>query len=419
MSGMKKEIKYQRISTDPQELVQPTGMRRPQKSALKGVLEEPYRVFFPLAIGAGILGVLVWPLFFWGAISIYPLELHIRLMTEGFVGGFVLGFLGTAGPRLLSARSLGLKELGGALILFLGMMFFHLIGYTMIGDVLFGGLIVGVLVAFGGRVMKRGDVPPPGFILAGMGVVSAAVGAGCLVAFRLVGEGAFLYRLGVLFVSQAFTLLPILGVGGYVLPMFLGLPGKHAFKDSRTPPPEWKKEAWLALAVGCLLVFGYLLEAIGRVQMGSLLRAVVSVFYLLRVVPFYLPMKSIGWLAQFIRVGLIFILAGQFLGVFFPLYRMGSIHTFFIIGMTCVVLGVATRAVVGHAGKGFLFRTPLRVFILIALGLIGSSIFRLCADHFMEDRSLLLAVASVLWAVPVLIWAIRVIPNVCVFDPED
>ncbi len=421
MSEEKTKIRYQKVTPVQSEMVWCQGMApaKVKRSVLLAVLEEPYRVFFPLAIAMGILGVLVWPLFYGGVLKVYPLELHFRLMSEGFVGGFILGFLGTAGPRFLSARALVLPELSGGLLLFLGAMAFHLLGYTVMGDALFGGLIVALLVVLGVRVVQREDVPPPGFVLAAIGILAAVVGAGCLVVFRLGYESTFLYRLGVLFVSQALTLLPILGVGGYVLPAYLGLPGKHAFPDSRTPPPGWKKEALWAIITGVFLIFSYLLEAMGRVQTGNLLRAAVSTVYLLRTVPLYLPMKSVGWLSQFIRIGLICVLAGPFFVAFFPMYQRGGIHASFIVGVTCVTLGVATRAVLGHAGKGFLFKTPLRFFIAIALGLIGSFFFRLGADHVLAQRMWFLALASFLWMIAVLIWVVRVMPNVRVFGSED
>ena len=69
------------------------------------VLEEPYRVFFPLGMLAGIWGVLMWPMFYAGWLKFYPGEAHTRMMIGGFMGAFVLGFLGTAFPRLAGNRS--------------------------------------------------------------------------------------------------------------------------------------------------------------------------------------------------------------------------------------------------------------------------------------------------------------------------
>ena len=36
------------------------------------VWEEPFRVFFPLGFCIAVVGVLLWPLFFWQTIATYP-----------------------------------------------------------------------------------------------------------------------------------------------------------------------------------------------------------------------------------------------------------------------------------------------------------------------------------------------------------
>ena len=64
---------------------------------------EAYRLLFPLGVLASLLGVLLWPALYAGWLTWYPLEAHTRLMTACFGGCFVVGFLGTAVPRLVDA----------------------------------------------------------------------------------------------------------------------------------------------------------------------------------------------------------------------------------------------------------------------------------------------------------------------------
>src|SRR6478735_8271833 len=64
--------------------------------------KEPFRLFFPIGALLGVLGVALWPLYYTGVVE-YPAILHARLMIEGFMASFIIGFLGTAGPRLTSA----------------------------------------------------------------------------------------------------------------------------------------------------------------------------------------------------------------------------------------------------------------------------------------------------------------------------
>ena len=81
---------------------------------------EPYRVFFPLGILFGLSGVSLWPLYFSGLHKFYPGIMHARLMIEGFLGAFIVGFLGTAGPRLTGTAPLSRAELGWLLALLVG-----------------------------------------------------------------------------------------------------------------------------------------------------------------------------------------------------------------------------------------------------------------------------------------------------------
>ena len=73
-------------------------------------LQEPFRIFFPIGVAVALLGVALWPLFHWQIINFYPGFIHARLMSVGFFGAFIIGFLTTAVPRFLSAPKLKDKE---------------------------------------------------------------------------------------------------------------------------------------------------------------------------------------------------------------------------------------------------------------------------------------------------------------------
>ena len=112
---------------------------------------EPFRIFFPLGLFLGVVGVLLWPLFVWHAIEFYPAQAHVRLMIEGLMGSFILGFLGTAGPRLLDASPLIAAETCALFILQMVSAFLHLVQRQTAGDILF--LIV--LLLFVGMMARR------------------------------------------------------------------------------------------------------------------------------------------------------------------------------------------------------------------------------------------------------------------------
>ena len=97
--------------------------RRKHELAMKGHLtrwaSEPFRLFFPLGILAAVAGVMMWPLLYAGHLGFYPGEAHARVMIEGFMGAFVLGFLGTAFPRLTGNATWSRGELALQLLLWL------------------------------------------------------------------------------------------------------------------------------------------------------------------------------------------------------------------------------------------------------------------------------------------------------------
>lgn len=110
---------------------------------------EPYRIFFLSGILFSIAGVLMWPLFYKGHLSFYPGISHARVMIEAFGGAFVVGFLGTAGPRMLGAPRLKPWELVPLFSLHLASGICHLKGLTIWGDGLFLALLLGPVMGVG------------------------------------------------------------------------------------------------------------------------------------------------------------------------------------------------------------------------------------------------------------------------------
>ena len=47
--------------------------------------KEPFRIFFNQAIVAGVLGVALWPLHFWGGMESYPGIPHVRVDRKSVV----------------------------------------------------------------------------------------------------------------------------------------------------------------------------------------------------------------------------------------------------------------------------------------------------------------------------------------------
>ena len=103
---------------------------------------EPFRIFFPAAVLAGLIGVGLWPVMLLGWTENYPGPSHARLMVQGFFGGFIIGFMGTAMPRLVEARPLSAREAFSLLALFLGNIAATTLGMNALADGFFVGEIL-------------------------------------------------------------------------------------------------------------------------------------------------------------------------------------------------------------------------------------------------------------------------------------
>src|SRR6185436_17462809 len=93
-----------------------------RRATLADLGKEPFRIFFPEGVLAGIIGTTLWPLHFLGVVTMYPGQAHARIMAGGLFGAFIFGFLGTAMPRMLSAPALGNRNVFTLLCLHLAMV---------------------------------------------------------------------------------------------------------------------------------------------------------------------------------------------------------------------------------------------------------------------------------------------------------
>src|SRR5947209_19769938 len=105
-----------------------------KRIALSDLVKEPFRLFFPEGVLAGVIGVSLWPMYVFKLVSQYPGDAHARIMAYGLFGGFIYGFLGTAMPRLLSAPPLGTRNVLTLLTLHLGMIIAFVMQKLFWGD---------------------------------------------------------------------------------------------------------------------------------------------------------------------------------------------------------------------------------------------------------------------------------------------
>lgn len=391
------------------------GRRRP---GWRELTREPFRVFFPLGILLGVLGVSLWPLHFLGVLPSYPGVAHARLMAHGFFGCFVFGFLGTALPRMLGTRPIPPAVITLLLALQATAMALQVTGLTAGADAVFLGALVLLAAVLAVRFRTRTDLPPPGFVLAALGLL--CVVAGLLLGLAPVADEADAGRIVLQsrLVYQGFLLLPVLGVGGFIFPGLLGATNRHDFPEMRRPDGAWRAKAAEALAVGLLIVASFFLEVRGAVSLAHALRFGAAAFYLFRQVPLYESAGRRSTVSNGLRAGLVLMLAGLLAVALLPQWRVALLHLTFASGLVLVTLAVATRVLFGHSGQPQRLHAR-NVWLIVAFALLfTATLTRITGDFVPRILPTHYSYGALMWAAGALLWAWQALPAVLVADRE-
>ena len=380
--------------------------------------EEPFRLFFPLATLAGIVGVMLWPAMIWGWMEGYPGPSHARLMIHGFFGGFVLGFMGTAMPRLAAAPPFRGREVGLLITWFLGSLVANALGWNGTGDVLFVfGL--GTLFFFLRARCRAGiSQPPPTFLLVVLGFASAVLGLGVQAFSRWSEPSIELLSLGKLLSYHAFILLAVMGAGGFLMPRFLGTGVRRKAGSDEEAAGIRRQDLRVAQVAGGAVLLSYGMEAAGWFLWAAMLRSASFVSFLC----YHIPIERLRWswkgVHPFLLTGLACIPIGILSASWLPGARIGLLHFELMGGFGLITLGVATRVVLGHSGRRErLERTQpilIAVLVLVLLGLLsrvsGEFLARIQMSHYLY--------AALSWVGGLVLWAWWVLPGVLRPDPE-
>ena len=210
----------------------------------------------------------LWPLFYAGKLAFFPNVSHARLMIETFGGAFVVGFLGTAGPRMAGAPKLTTVELAVLFTLHMANGVFHLRARTQAGDACFFVLLAVVMASLALRVARfRREWPPPQMLLALTGLLCGLAGT-ALWLWPGATEEVPGRRLAGLLLYQGLLLAPVLGIGSFLFPRILG----NDFGEPASPEDS-RRRLVRAGATAAALVASFPIEAWGWPRTGCLLRA--------------------------------------------------------------------------------------------------------------------------------------------------
>jgi hypothetical protein len=218
---------------------------------------------------------------------------------------------------------------------------------------------------------------------------------------------------------QGFVLLPILGVGPFILPRFFGLQSPHDFPEMHLPTGAWIKKASLALGVGVLIIGSFFVEVSGWPRVAHAIRGLTTVAYLLLEFPFHRAPKASNALGASLRLAFLTLVGGFGALVFFPVHRIGLLHLTLIGGFAVITLVVATRVVYGHSGNIERLRGPNRwLFAAVTLMLLAMAT-RISGDLWPAVMASHYTYGALLWLGAVLFWAVYVLPKVRQVETGD
>lgn len=384
-----------------------------KRRIVASLAEEPYRLFFPLGIGVGIVGVALWPLWLAGWLEPYPGPAHVRMMTEGFFTAFILGFLGTAGPRMLNVRPIGLLQWSAIVNLWLSAQIASLAGASNLAEAGFAGAILIFLAAIALRCGQRQGLPPPGFVLVLISLAGAVLAALTQMSW-IQGLTPALPNLiwisGRNFLNETYILLPILGAAPFFLGRLGRLPPKHLSLEQSLPDRAWRQKACLCLVTGSGILTAMVLKSAGWVHSGAFLQCALTAGFIFTQVPWNYP-KPVPTLARIAQISLLCLVVAPMAEAVWPGERLAWRHLLVISGFQWVTVCVATWVVFAHAGHRdqCLRRWPVLRWCALAWAI--AVISRMAAEWGPAIRDSHLFYAAFLWIAASLIWLWFLLPR--------
>ena len=370
---------------------------------------EPYRVFFPIGVVAGLIGAGAWVAHAFGWIG-WPGPLHRGLMMPVFEVAFVLGFLLTSMPAFTHGAKCRPAELGGAVSALLVAFVATLFSWPAVADAASFAAVFVVGSALMSRIRVGTIAPPEEFQFVAFGILSEMSGAALRLAIAVGAPLDLPPRFADRLTSLGFVLSLVLGFGGLLVPTFAQFRDPLVIQGIAGPHERRGRRGLYSLAI-LLLAAAFVLEATRHPRAGSALRAVVAAAIVLLVWrPWRMPGRRTaaawtlwisGWL---ILLGL----AGAALD---PAHEIAALHLTFLGGFALLTLGIGTRVVVSHARQPLAIEETLLTRWVVAT-MLAALAARLAAEAMPARGALWLGVSGALWCVGWGWWGVRTIPLV-------
>ena len=328
------------------------------------------------------------------------------MMIEGFVGGFAIGFLATAMPKMLSTPPFRLWQVLALATLYIGSCTSHFVGSVKVGDGLFAATLILLLGCLAIRVKNATSTPPPSMILAAMGLFCGLFGS-VWSAFFVPSEHFYLTLFSQRLLFQAFILLPILGVGGFFFPMVF-----ETQKTSEKGKHVWRNKALYSGALGLLIILTYWVEVHGQARAMSASRFILCLIWLSLECGWLRKSPAKGVITIGLRAGIACVLLGIAATSIFQQQRVALEHTLYIGGFCLITMMVAARVIFGHSGQANQFHKWGRLLTVCVLLVLLTMATRISADFLPGLRVSHHIYAAFCWVIVSIIWGLALLPSI-------
>jgi uncharacterized protein involved in response to NO len=371
---------------------------------------NPFRLFFPLGILFGVIGVGHWVLWSVGWKLPSIALVHASLQTQGFLPSFVIGFLMTAFPRFTGTWPANRFEIGIMTVLLVSFLFATLNHQWLNAQMCFLGMIVNLIVFAVRRVPHRKKELPPSFLLMGFGFLHALLGPILILVSRFGTSSYPLFLIGRQMVQVGFLLCMVLGVTGKLAPFLLGyVDDPEQSADSTSGLFRGKKVIVIHGLTGAAILVSFLIEAVSqKTAMG--MRAVVVTAHLLSFARIARPLRKKTTLMVLFHISCWMIPLGLWVGFIWPNFRIAALHLLFIGGFSLMIFSFGTLIVLSHSLKAALINGRLVFLRVVGTFVLAAAIIRFLAETIPSRYAPFIHTSSGLWVLAALTWGVVLSP---------
>lgn len=374
---------------------------------LKKICQDPFRLFFPIAISCMLYASFLWIAHVFFSYGEFPIERHASMFFGGFLYFSILGFLLTAVPRFTQTEFLSVSELFVATCV----VVFNLLFYFLNQPMLYWGTIAGgffYFMIFGAtRFLQRKQNPPFTFIFVGAGIVLGFLGSFSLYLYHMepfIFE--FFQKWGKLFFFDAMVTSLIIGVGGRLIPGILGFIDIVKIQRDvyEVPKPFLQvipKDMILSL-VG--FVASLVIEGVGLYLPAYILRAIIITYFAFKYWRLHEKIPSEKWHGRVLKISCWFLLITSWLLCFTQDYAIHIKHLIYIGTYLLMTLMVSSRVILAHGSGGLELETKKMPFLVIGLLFAFAALTRASAFLIPDSYMNHLAYTGVVLIAAIFVW---------------